>query len=202
MTNPIRQWWSTEGPNPFKPNQGTTLRSVVGLDAPHRARCDQMHIFAYGYGKDFAASSVVLCAKMKVWSGRGMGTRMETAFASFRQWCAKTKHSTSLTGFNQKVFKMGQPLDLLMHGCYHNPDKGSFFITKSSADISWFCQELEQISYGMWQSTWCYPGLSLARERAWERFSWPSGDVLWILVYFVSFCLSYTPLAPGPSSGT
>lgn len=111
-TNEIREWKETVGPNPFKRTEGTGMRSVIGMQAPHRAQQDQMHVFAYGYGKDFAASSIVLCAKLCIWPGRSMQARLDHAFASFRSWCATTKHSTSLPGFDRKVFKMGQSLGL------------------------------------------------------------------------------------------
>ncbi len=112
-TNAIREWKETVGPNPFKLTEGTGLRSVIGMDAPHRAQPDQMHVFAYGYGKDFSASCIVLCAKLRIWPGRSMQARLDHAFASFRSWCATTKHSTSLSGFDRKVFKMGMSLGFI-----------------------------------------------------------------------------------------
>ena len=84
------------------------MRTIHGLDEPFRIRPDQMHVYAYGYGKDFAASSVLLCARMKVWPGWGMDARLEIGFQKFRSWCQRNKKSTSLHEFSRKIFKMGQ----------------------------------------------------------------------------------------------
>lgn len=100
-------------PSPFKANEGGPLRSVIGLDSPYRARPDQMHVFAYGYGKDFAASSVVLCSRMKVWPGSSMQARLDAGYASFRSWLKLHRHTTSLSFFSLKVFKMGQTFCLV-----------------------------------------------------------------------------------------
>lgn len=108
VSNPVRSWHCACGPNPFKKNEGNPLRSVIGLNAPHRVRPDQMHVFAYGYGKDFSASSVVLACRLGVFPGRSLQARMDSAFDAFKQWCTWKKKSTSLASFDHKVFKMGQ----------------------------------------------------------------------------------------------
>lgn len=110
-SNPIRQWEECEGPSPFKLNEGGSMRTIQGLDEPSRIRPDQMHVFAYGYGKDFAASSVMLCARLKIWPGRSIPARLEHAFQNFRSWCKRHKKSTSLKTFDNRVFKTGQNLD-------------------------------------------------------------------------------------------
>ena len=108
--SPIRRWECSEGPDPFKPNQGANMRTVPGLSSPHRIRPDQMHVYAYGYGKDFAASSVILCCRLKVWAGRSMGAKLDVGFQHFRLWCKSVKKSTSLHDFSSRTFKMGQLL--------------------------------------------------------------------------------------------
>ena len=105
---PTRSWTCTNGPSPFKAGQGGPMRSIVGLNAPHRARPDQMHVYAYGYGKDFAASAIMLCCRMGVWPASSYQVRPDKGYESFRSWCSRMKKSTSLTGFNPKCFKMGQ----------------------------------------------------------------------------------------------
>ena len=103
------------------------MRTIHGLDEPFRIRPDQMHIYAYGYGKDFSASSVMLCARMKVWPGRSLAARLEAAFHNFRQWCQSKKKSTSLHNFCAKTFKMGQILG------FHNPTFSTLAVSKTPA---------------------------------------------------------------------
>lgn len=114
-SNPIRGWQCSEGPDPFKVDQGVAMRTIPGLDEPFRARPDQMHVYACGYGKDFASSSVMLCCRMKVWAGRSLSARLQIAFQNFRSWCHRKKESTSLHDFSSKTFKMGQTLGLSSH---------------------------------------------------------------------------------------
>ena len=104
----VHEWHGPEGRSPFKTNEGKYLRTVIGLDSPHRVRADLMHVYAYGYGKDFAASSVMLACRMKLFRGRSMQARVDSAFDLFKQWCTNRKESTSLSNFSPKVFKMGQ----------------------------------------------------------------------------------------------
>ena len=158
MSNPIRVWDSSEGPCPFKRNQGVGMRTIHGFDEPFRIRPDQMHVYAYGYGKDFAASSVILCARMKVWPGRGLDARLEIGFQKFRSWCQRNKKSTSLHEFSRKIFKMGQFLGLFWKGfklgcCTENPT-----ISKFTIPILNPSQVLEQVSYWLWQSLRCHLG--------------------------------------------
>ena len=108
LSSRVRRWQHPEGSCPFKRHEGKFLRNVFGLDSPERVRPDQMHIYAYGYGKDFAASSVVLASRLGLFPGRSMQSRMDTAFDAFKQWCVYKKKSTSLSGFTPKAFKMGQ----------------------------------------------------------------------------------------------
>ncbi|CAL1158965.1 unnamed protein product, partial [Cladocopium goreaui] len=71
--------------------QGVGMRTIHGFDEPFRIRPDQMHVYAYGYGKDFAASSVILCARMKVWPGRGLDARYWNKFPT---GCGKAYDAT------------------------------------------------------------------------------------------------------------
>lgn len=174
-SNPIRQWEECEGPSPFKLNEGGSMRTIQGLDEPSRIRPDQMHVFAYGYGKDFAASSVMLCARLKIWPGRSIPARLEHAFQNFRSWCKRHKKSTSLKTFDNRVFKTGQNLDwarynkgvppcwdsLYTYGKSSKPVAPTNNTTLASKGLQWMANWL-------WQSLWC----NLDFQMDWGGIDW------------------------------
>ena len=111
--NEIRSWTTACGDSPYHETPFATMRLVPGLGSPLRARPDQMHIFACGYGKDFVASAIIMLCRARFWDGRSVQARLDRAFGNFRAWCRDNRKSTSIKDFSYKTFKCEQTLTFL-----------------------------------------------------------------------------------------
>lgn len=83
------------------------FRSIPGLEDARRAFPDSMHSFHLGWGQDLAASAIVLLTKFKLFEGRNIDVRLETAFSSFMGWCQSNGKTTSIIEFSKTKFDMG-----------------------------------------------------------------------------------------------
>ena len=58
-----------------------------------------MHCFNLGFGKDFAASSILLLARLGVFGGAKIGVKLQVAFKDFEEWCCRNQKKP----FAQKI---------------------------------------------------------------------------------------------------
>ena len=73
-----------------------------------------MHSYNLGFGKDLAASGVVLVAMKGFFEGRGFPTKLDSAFVEFKQWCEDNGVTSSLKTFDMtRTFKMTSQLGSL-----------------------------------------------------------------------------------------
>ena len=83
---------------------------VPGLNKSDYIHPDSCHCFHIGWGKDMAASSLVLLAKEGCWPGRSLDSRLETAFMQFMQYLNVRHKTTGCDGFSKQDFKMNSSL--------------------------------------------------------------------------------------------
>ena len=61
-------------------------------------------------GKDFVSSTVVLLAKLKLFTGRSFDRRLHHAYRAYMKWCADHHKNTSIHNFSKRDFKMASIL--------------------------------------------------------------------------------------------
>ena len=88
------------------------LMDIPGLDRPEYIHPDTCHCFHIGWGKDLAASSIILLAKKRHWPGRSLDIRLEAAFADYISFLNARCKSTGVDGFSKQHFKMSSCLGL------------------------------------------------------------------------------------------
>eukprot|EP00435_Cladocopium_sp_Y103_P022447 s3978_g5.t1 len=93
------------GPLPWK-GQPSPLRWVPGADNPAACRVDLAHTFAMGFGKDFCAGSLIALCHIGMFGGGAIATKLERAYAKFREWVHAAKETCKITEFSLKVFKV------------------------------------------------------------------------------------------------
>ena len=86
------------------------LMQIPGLGVPEYVYPDSCHCFHIGFGKDLAASSIVLLAKKRQWPGRSLESRMEHAFVHYMDFINRKQKCTSCDGFSKLHFKMSSNL--------------------------------------------------------------------------------------------
>lgn len=107
--------WSEEPPDPFKRGRAISpLRLIPGAQSPTMARPDILHCFNLGAGADLAAGGLVAMARMQLFPGRSIQSRLDEAFDSFMGWCRDNKRTPHMKCFELKKFKMTSFLDLLV----------------------------------------------------------------------------------------
>ena len=79
---------------------------IPGLNRPEYVHPDSCHCFHIGWGKDLAASSVVLLAQKRKWPGRSLDARMGKAFEDFMDYVNRHGKTTGCDGFSKQHFKM------------------------------------------------------------------------------------------------
>ncbi|CAE7359912.1 unnamed protein product, partial [Symbiodinium pilosum] len=87
------------------------LMDIPGLDRPEYIHPDTCHCFHIGWGKDLAASSIILLAKKRHWPGRSLDIRLEAAFADYISFLNARCKSTGVDGFSKQHFKMSSNAD-------------------------------------------------------------------------------------------
>ena len=100
-------------PSPFKdeePPWPFRRLSTIG-DNPANIRADVAHTYAIvGWGKDLAASTLLLLVRLRVFNGRSVQAALDEAYSDFREYCHRTEKSTSITNFSLKTLKIETPL--------------------------------------------------------------------------------------------
>ena len=91
--------------SPFKPCN-IPLMNIPGLNKAEYVFPDSCHCFHIGWGKDLAASSIVLLAKKKFWPGRSLDARMECGFRDYMGYITQRHKTTGCDGFSRAHFKM------------------------------------------------------------------------------------------------
>ena len=82
---------------------------------------DLMHVYNIGFGKDLAASGLMLLVQHRVFSGRSVPARLEAAFDEFMVWCDQHGKMPSIKDFDmKKTLKMKTRLASIWgHGPNH-----------------------------------------------------------------------------------
>ena len=107
-------WRASVGQRETTPLHRIRLVDTPGLQSPNNVYPDSCHCFHIGWGKDLAASSIVLLAKKRCWPGRSLDKRMESAFGDFMEYANSCRKATSCDGFSKQDFKMNSTLDIAM----------------------------------------------------------------------------------------
>ena len=78
---------------------------------------DSAHLFHIkGFGQDFAASCIMLLARLGLWPGRGIDSRLQAAYKVFRMFCTRAKLNTTIDGFSKRSFDMKKKLVDIVSG--------------------------------------------------------------------------------------
>lgn len=73
---------------------------------------DFLHIFHLGYGKDCAASTIVLLSKLHHFGDfRSLDHNLAAAYDRFDRWCKQNGRFTAIDEFSTLGFAMGKYLD-------------------------------------------------------------------------------------------
>ncbi|CAE7666347.1 unnamed protein product [Symbiodinium necroappetens] len=107
------RWRASVGNRSTTPFQDVNipLMRIPGLDRAEYIHPDSCHCFHIGWGKDLAASSLVLLAKKCRWPGRSLDARLEAAFSDFIGYLNARGKTTGCDGFSCKQhFKMSSML--------------------------------------------------------------------------------------------
>ena len=91
---------------PFKPGPASPLRML--WDDPAAVKIDLAHTYAIaGFGKDDAASTLIfLAVRCGVFGRAPFQTQLDMAWASFKHWCIRHRHTTSLQDFAKEELKI------------------------------------------------------------------------------------------------
>ena len=74
-----------------------------------------MHSYNLGFGKDLAASGVVLVVMQGLFAGNNFQSKLDAAFVEFKLWCEENAVTSSLESFDMtRTFKMTSQLGCLM----------------------------------------------------------------------------------------
>ena len=108
--------WTEASPDPFK-RKRSPLRDVPGGDDPHRIQPDVMHCFNLGFGKDLAASGVILLCRLRQFPGGSFQSRLDAAYEDFASWCQAKSKTSSLKTFELKTFKVKKQHGVIIGRC-------------------------------------------------------------------------------------
>ena len=61
-----------------------------------------MHVYNIGFGKDLAASALIMLAQHRVFRGRSVPARLAEAFDEFMTWCDQNGKMPSIKDFDMK----------------------------------------------------------------------------------------------------
>lgn len=109
-----RDWLDGSSPSPLKPGVPPPLMRIPGCDAPRYMTMDFCHAFHLGYGLDMGSSTIVLLAKLGMYEGRGLGTKLHSAFCSYITWCHTNGKVTSISDFSLLDFDMSSTLGIFI----------------------------------------------------------------------------------------
>ena len=115
----VKDWWDL-GPggstytwprdgvaeSPFKAPLAALL-TLPGCGTPFFVQPDPAHTYAIaGWGKDMAASTLVILMRLRIYSRGSFQDRFDDLFGRFKEYCKRHGKTTSLTGFSLKVMKV------------------------------------------------------------------------------------------------
>ena len=98
--------FSDDLPSPFKAGEPSPLRSIPGGSDASIIKPDLLHNFNLGMGGDLWVSTQWGLCRMKVFEGRSIQARLDSAFESFETWCAWNRKTPHIKCFDAIKFKM------------------------------------------------------------------------------------------------
>ena len=110
-------------PSPFKEEEPPApfLRLPTIAYDRQAIKPDVAHTYAIvGWGKDLAASSLILLYRLRVFTGRSLQVALDEAYSDFREYCHERQKSTSIDNFSLQTFKVESHLVLHMEA-WHRP---------------------------------------------------------------------------------
>ena len=119
-----KDWWDVtaqgqlrtfrgQPPNPYKPQKYAPFRCICA--SPNLIQPDFMHSYNLGFGKDLAASGVVLVVMQGLFAGNNFQSKLDAAFVEFKLWCEENAVTSSLKSFDMtRTLKMTSQLGCLM----------------------------------------------------------------------------------------
>ncbi|CAE7276692.1 unnamed protein product [Symbiodinium sp. CCMP2592] len=129
-----------EAETPFADDKSSPFWDVPGMSDPQRALVDPAHTWHIGWpgfklirspyyldslfsqallldvyvqlrvGRDFVVSGLVLLCKLGLVRGRGLQSRLTTAYSHYAAWCHENKKSTNIRSFTLSAFKIAKML--------------------------------------------------------------------------------------------
>ncbi|CAE7340943.1 unnamed protein product [Symbiodinium microadriaticum] len=102
-------------PSPFKEDEPPApfLRLPTIAYDRGAVKPDVAHTYAIvGWGKDLAASSLILLYRLRVFPGRSLQQCLDFAYNDFREYCHRRSKCTSIDHFSLKTLKVESPLVL------------------------------------------------------------------------------------------
>ncbi|CAE7759824.1 unnamed protein product, partial [Symbiodinium necroappetens] len=77
------------------------------MEKPEMIQPDLMHCYNLGFGKDLAASGVIVVTEAGFFGADNISQQLDEAFAGFMSWCAQHGHTSTIKEFDlKKTFKM------------------------------------------------------------------------------------------------
>ena len=98
--------FSDDLPSPFKAGEPSPLRSIPGGSDASIIKPDLLHNFNLGMGGDLWVSTLWGLCRMKVFEGRSIQARLDSAFESFETWCSWNRKTPHIKCFDAIKFKM------------------------------------------------------------------------------------------------
>ena len=97
-------------PSPFKAGDPSPLRSIPGGHDASSIKPDLLHNFNLGMGGDLWVSTLWGLCRMKVFEGRSIQARLDSAFERFEAWCSWNRKTPHIKCFDAIKFKMTSTL--------------------------------------------------------------------------------------------
>ncbi|CAE7495689.1 Khdc3 [Symbiodinium pilosum] len=116
----VADWWDVKGeiqdlpadhnPSwPFKAGPPAALRRLPMGENPKFARIDPAHTWAIaGIGKDLAASTILLCARIGIFGYGSLDKCLKRAYDIFQAYLVKAGKYSSIDDFSYKTMKCGK----------------------------------------------------------------------------------------------
>ena len=94
---------------PFKSGPAGALRNLPMGHNPKYARVDAAHTWSIaGIGKDFCASTILLCARIGIFGQGSMEKCLNHAYNIFQSFLVKAGKYSSIDDFSHKTLKAGK----------------------------------------------------------------------------------------------
>ena len=94
---------------PFKPGPASALRKLPMGHRARFARVDPAHTWSIvGIGKDFCASTILLCTRIGLFGTGSMENCLKRAYNTFQSYLVKAGKYSSIDDFSHKTLKCGK----------------------------------------------------------------------------------------------